>query len=394
VNLDLPRILVVFRKELLDGARDRRSLFSVLFSSLIGPVMLGVVFTLLAGKVREKTELRLPIVGRENAPALVDWLGQQSGVTVVDAPENPEQAVRQGKENIVLILDKEFGETFSRALPAPLKLVEDASREESHLEARRAKALIGAYSSQIGSLRLIARGISPEIASPVRLEEVEVSSAQERAAKILGSLPMLIVLAAFLGCLQIAIDSTAGERERGSLEPLLLNPVNRFTLIAGKWLGAALFGMLSVLFTTFLTMLVVSRIPLHDLGARFRVGPSEAIALCLLGLPIALLGSALYLYVAMFARSYKEAQSYLSLVMLLPMIPGVLAMVYPLGNKPWLSAVPLAGQVSLMSDVLGGNPPPAYAFVLAALSALATSIVLLKLATRLLERESIIFGRG
>jgi sodium transport system permease protein len=393
-GVDFARLGVVFRKEILDGMRDRRSIGSVLFSSLFGPLVIGFMFTTIAERQRTADEIRLPVIGAEYAPAFVSWLQQQSGVTIAPPPAlPPEEAVREHKEDVVLIIDKEFAEKFSRSMPARVKLVGDATRDSARPKVQRVRGLVQTYSSEIGSLRLIARGVSPAVGLPIRLEDVEVSSSQQRAARILSFLPMFLMLSAFVGCLQIASDSTAGERERGSLEPLLLNPVTRGTLIGGKWLAATVSGGVAVIFSAVLCTVIMSRIPLHDLGARLRLGAPEVTALLLLILPVTFLGAAMVMTVAMFARSYKEAQSYLGLLVMVPMLPGMVSAVVPMNNQPWLAPFPIVGQYALMNDVLGGKMPPAYLFAVAMIATLGVALLLVSLTTRLLHRERIIFGR-
>ena len=389
----LAQTRVVLRKELMDGARDRRSLRSVVISALLGPVLLGFLFTNMASEERRALEIKLPVVGGQYAPSFVDWLNQQSGVEVVPGPADPEQAVRDRKEDVVIVIDKGFSGKMARSIPAPIQLVSDETRNSARPKVRRVRRLIAAYSSEIGGLRLIARGVSPSVAAPLRVEEVEVSSAGQRAATILGILPLFLVIAALVGGLQVAIDSTAGERERGSLEPLLLNPVPREALIAGKWLAASLFGTASVLFSAALVMTVFQRVPWQDLGVRFRVGPPELAGLLALILPLAFLLSAMVMYVSMFSRSFKEAQSYIGLLMLLPMGPALLSSVYPLANRPWLAPVPFVGQYALAADLLGGKSLDAYLYVVAGVCVMALAVVLVLMAARLLRREEIIFGR-
>jgi sodium transport system permease protein len=380
-------------KELRDGMRDRRSILSVLVGAALSPLLLGGMFTVMAGRGKHAEEIRLPVAGVEYAPAFVDWLKQQTGVEIVAAPADPEQAVRDRKEDVVLIIEKDFSKNMGRAIPAPVKLVSDSTRDSARGKVNRARNLIITYSSQIAALRLIARGVAPSVAQPVRLEEVEVSSAQQRLAKLLSILPLLLVLAALTGGMQIAIDATAGERERGSLEPLLLNPVPRLALAAGKWLAASAFGCSSVVFSLLLTVNVMRRVPWHDMGIRFRVSDGDLMSLLALVLPLALFLSAMVMFASTFARSFKEAQGYIGMLILLPMLPGVISSLYPLSNRPWLAPIPIVGQYALAADVLGGKTPSVTFYVLAGMSALASGLLLLGLTSRLLKREAIIFGR-
>jgi sodium transport system permease protein len=133
-------------------------------------------------------------------------------------------------------------------------------------------------------------------------------------------------------------------------------------------------------------------VPWHDLGIRFRVSDAELMSLLALILPLALLLSAIVMFASTFARSFKEAQGYLGMLMLLPVLPGVVATMYPLSNRPWLAPVPIVGQYALAADVLGGKPPGVAFYVLAGVSALACALGLVVLTARLLQRESIIFG--
>ncbi len=386
-------LLAVARKELVDGIRDRRSLGTLVFSALMTPLLLGVMLTTTAGSARGAEDLTLPVVGAEHAPAFVQWLGQQTGVRVVPGPADPEQAVLDRDEDLVLIIESDFQERMGRAQTAEIKLVTESTRDRARQKVARVRALIGGYAGQLASLRLIARGVAPGIASPIHVEDVEVSSSQARLATLLSILPLLLVIAGLVGSMQIAIDSTAGERERGSLEALLLNPVPRWVLAAGKWLAASALGCASVVFSMVITVNVLRRIPWHDLGIRFRVTDGELFSLLLLILPLTLFLAAMVLFASTFARSFKEAQGYLGMLMLLPMLPGMLTTIYPLSRRPWLAPVPVLGQYALASDVLGGQPPGVWLYLVAGVAAIISALVLVALTARAMSRERIIFGR-
>jgi len=387
------QLIAIARKELVDGLRDRRSLATLLFSTVMTPALLGVLLTTTAGSQRGAEDLTLPVVGAEHAPAFVTWLGQQTGVKVVPGPADPQQAVLDRTEDVVLIIEPDFMDRMRRAQPAEVKLVAESSRDRSRPKVARVRALVGGYAGQLASLRLIARGVAPGIASPIRLEDVEVSSSQARLAQLLSFLPLLLVIAGLVGGMQIAIDSTAGERERGSLEPLLLNPVPRWVIAGGKWLAASVLGCASVVVSMLITVNVLRRIPWHDLGIRFRVTDAELFSLLLLLLPLAVLLAAVVLYASTFARSFKEAQGYMGMLMLVPMLPGMLATVYPLSRRPWLAPVPVLGQYALASDALAGQPPTMGGYLLAGAVTLACAVGLVWLTARALTRERIVFGR-
>jgi sodium transport system permease protein len=387
------QVFVVFRKEVKDAFRDRRALASILVGALVGPIMVGFMLNRLAERQRQVLDITIPVMGSEHAPALMEWLRQQAGVEIGAAPANPEESVRSGDEHVVVVIPPGFQAKFRSSSPAEVRVVSDGSRSTSRPYVLRVRRLLERYNGEIGTMRLVGRGVSPAIASPLELEDLEVSSAQQRAATILGFIPLFIVLAAFTAGMQIATDSTAGERERGSLEPLLVNPAPRRAIAAGKWLAAAFAAVLGVLLTTALVLAILRYIPMHEFGVRFRLGAPQVAALLGAVLPLCLLSTGIQTYLATFARSFKEAQTYMGILILFPMLPGIIGSVYPLDTQPWMYPVPVLGQHVLAADALGAKDTPVWAFFVAAGAMVVSSLVLLQLTTYLLQRERIIFSR-
>jgi sodium transport system permease protein len=385
--------IIVCRKELKDSLRDRRALWSIIFSILIGPVLIGFMMNRLADRQREAESLRIPMVGMSRAPALVNWLNQQAGVRVIEGPENAEEAVRAQREAVVVIVPEDFAERFRASRPAPLQVVADSSRNDVRGAVQRVQALLQQYAAEIGSLRLIMRGVSPAAVRPLSIESIEVSTAQERAAQILTFIPMFIMVAGFVGGMQIATDSTAGERERGSLEPLLVNPAPRVALVAGKWMAATLAAVVSVCLTTMLCAQLTRLLSLEDMGIRLRIGFEHVGPILLAVGPMCLFTAALQAAVATLARSFKEAQTYMGVLILGPMLPGVLYAMYPLGESPWMHAIPMLGSYVLLTDVLGGRLPETSAFLASAATCLLGTVILIRITTGLFRSENIIFGR-
>ena len=384
---------IVFRKELVDGIRDRRSVMSALLPPLMWPLMILVMMNFIAEKRRKADDIKMPIVGAQHAETLVDWLKQQRGVEVVDGPEDPYEAVREGDENFVVVIPEDYNELFAQSKPVEIELVIDRSDDDAGAFVRRARGLLTGYGREIGMLRLVARGVSPLVASPIRIDEVDVSSSQQRAAMVMAFLPLFLVLAAFVGGMQIAIDTTAGERERGSLEPLLVNPAPRMSLVAGKWLASVIFAWFSVLLTFFLLIKALERAPLEALGLRFALHASEIGGVIAAVLPLAFLASGSQILVASFARSYKEAQTYVSFLMFVPMLPVFLMMFSPVGPKPWMAPIPLLGQHVLIKQAMEGEPASLLAYLGAALSVVLGGLICVAVTTRLFRQEKIIFGR-
>ena len=290
--------LIVCRKELKDSLRDRRALWSIIFSVVIGPVLIGFMMNRLADRQRDADSVRIPIVGLNRAPTLVNWLNQQAGVQVVEGPSDAEKAVREQRESVVVIVPDDFADRFRESRPAPLQLISDSSRNDVRASVQRVQLLLQQYAAEISSLRLIIRGISPAAVRPLAIEQIEVSTAQQRAAQILTFIPMFIMVAGFVGGMQIATDSTAGERERGSLEPLLVNPTPRGAFVTGKWMAAALAAILSVCLTTVLCAQLTRLLSLEDMGIRLEIGPQHVGPILLAVGPMCLFTAALQAAVA------------------------------------------------------------------------------------------------
>ena len=178
-----------------------------------------------------------------------------------------------------------------------------------------------------------------------------------------------------------------------SLEPLLINPVPRWQLVAGKWLAAAMAAFAGVVATLTITAYVLSRLSLEDLGVRFHLGTPECIMLILALAPIAFVAPAIQVYLSCFAKSFKEAQSYMAFLVIAAFAPGILAPFYPIGEKTWLKPIPIVGQYALSINILGGKMPSPFMLILAAVLAIAFAGVFLLLAARLFSSEKIIFGR-
>ena len=384
---------VVFRKELKDWSRDRRSIITLLVSSLLAPAIIGVTFTQIAGRQRQVEDVKLPVVGAAHAPALIEWLKQQPGIEIVDGPPDPEEAVRTRKEDVVVVISEHFARDFAASKPAQVRLVADSSSQNARPKVQRVRQLFQRYGSEIGSLRLIARGISPVVASPVVIEDVEVSSAQQRAANILGFIPLFVMMAAFTGAMGLTTDSTAGERERGSIEALLVNPAPRVVITGGKWIAGTATAMLGVVVTGGLMFALFQYIPLQDLGIRFRLGTPQMLGFLAVVLPLCPLIVAIQMYVATFAKSFKEAQSYLSFLMMAQMIPGMMATMNTTATKAWMYYVPWIGQQTLLTDVLGNKPISPLVFVVVGVVNVALAVVVVRATAGLLHREKIIFGR-
>jgi sodium transport system permease protein len=384
-------IRVVLLKELIDHLRDRRSVAGSFVLPVLGPVLLLVIFQLISDLGADR-ELRVPVVGAEHAPRLVEYL-QAAGAVILPAPFDPEASVRRGEADVVLVIDPEYRQRFSSGRSAPVQVIVDDSRNDAHKSVRRVEGLLSAYAQSLAARRLLARGISPEVAAPLALEEVDLSTPEKLAANLLNVVPLFLMLAALVGGMNVAIDTTAGERERGSLEALLLNPVPRRVLVLGKWLATCAASVAVATVTLVGFMVMVRFLPLEKLGMKVLLGPWEAVLMWASIVPLALFGSALQMLIATFARSFKEAQTYLNLLNLLPMVPSMLLMFEPARSTWWMLPLPALAQVGTVVDVMRGESVPFWHLAVILLSSLGYTALCLFGLVRLLARERIIFGR-
>lgn len=383
----------VFRKEMKDHLRDRRSVMSALAGPLIGPVIFALMFTVMASWFREGKPLEVSVLGREHAPSLMAFL-QRQGATLLDAPQDYEAQIQAGKLDAVLIIPSDYGKDFSSGHTASVQLVVDNSRNQARSTIRRLTQLLQGYSGMLGAERLFARGVAPELATPVKVDEVDLATPERMAANVLNIIPIFLVFAAFMGGMNVAIDAMAGERERGSLEPLLLNPVQRGAVVTGKWLTTVVLACVAIGVCLGAFLLAVKRVPLQDLGVKARFDLTAVLGMLATVVPLAFFASAGQMLVSTYARSFKEAQTYIQLLLLLPMLPGMLLAVSPIQSQLWMYLVPVFGQQLLIGEVMRGQAVGPFPFLLGAVGCAAAATACLVLTTRLLGEERIIFGRA
>ena len=349
-------LLIVWKKELTEFVRDRRTFaLTLLFGPLLAPLLFMGLTSIGESKAKEQMEkpLQVAIVGAEHAPSLVAWLAGQ-GIERKDV-ENPEAAVLAQDEDAYLSIDEGFAEDWRAGTPAVVEIVHDSTRRDSGIPVRRIERALELYGQQVGALRLVARGINPGIASPVAVSRKDISTPEARGTGLATMmLPYLLIMFAFLGCMPLVIDATAGERERQSLEPLLATPARRGAIVSGKIAACVCVGVVALL----LTLLAFKG------GARFSPGIGKQMAvdwnamalLLLVLLPMVFLGATLLTWIASAAKSVKEAQSYTSVLVLLPMIPTMLLMISPVKNQLWMFAVPFLAQNQMLLKVIRSEP--------------------------------------
>ncbi|MBS0558039.1 MAG: ABC transporter permease [Proteobacteria bacterium] len=367
--------LVVFLKEVRENIRDRRTVINTL---LVGPLMAPLIFVLLINTLvtrelsKAEKPLSLPVAGAQYAPNLIAAL-KQSNVEIKEAPADPEAAVRNQDADVVLRIGADFAKAWDKGEPAQVEMIYDASQQDARGPTERLKKLIEAYAQRTGALRLLARGLSPSILKPVAIAERDQSTPQSRAGLMFAMLPYFFILGGFIGGMALAIDTTAGERERQSLEPLLANPVPRWKILGGKLMATTAFAITTVLLSILAFAVVGQFMPTAKIGMTLTLGARFVAATLFVMLPLAALLAALQTLVAAFAKSYREAQTYLSLLMFVPIIPTLLLSVMPIKTQLWMYAVPLMGQQVTIIRLMRGDAVPdsalAISFVCTAIAA-------------------------
>lgn len=388
-------VLSVLRKEFRENLRDRRTVISaLLFGPLFVPALFAAMltFTMRHGAAESDAPLEVAVAHAERAPNLVSEL-EQYGVTVVPIAlddAGARAAVQLGRYQAVLLVPEEYGRQMAAGSPAPLRLYEDSSDGFDQPQVARLERLLAAYDSTLVRLRLLARGIDPLTLSAIALQPVDVATPAARSVLALGTLSYLIVLTMLMGGLYVAIDATAGERERGSLEALLTVPVRREQLIYGKILAACAFMLISLSLTVCALAIGLDLVGLERLGMSAHFGPLTALAAIACCAPLAPLGAAFMTIVAASTRSYREAQTYLGLTLLVPTLPLVFAGIAGLRPSAALMLVPSLSQHFLVTGLLRAEPLPAFEVALSVGATLALGAVLTLAAGRLYRRESLL----
>jgi sodium transport system permease protein len=381
--------ITVFRKEVRENLRDRRTVINALVR---GPFLLPVLFLIIFNlQIRAQLKnadkpLPVPVVGAANAPNLVAALTQM-GMVAEPAPQNPDRAVKAQRDAVVLVIPPGYAPHWNRGETAAVRLVYDSSRRDSEQSAQRLRTMLKDYAQMTAAQRLVARGLSPSVAAPLVPQDRDQATPRSRGALLFAFLPYFIVVTAFLGGMYLAIDTTAGERERQSLEPLLANPVPRSSVLLGKLSATTLFAMVSLAlgvvgFAVAGRYMDVRRLNMViDLGVHF-----FAVTLLLM-LPLVLLLTCLQTLVSAFAKSYREALTYLSLLMLIPVLPSLLLTVIPVQGQTWMYAVPLLGQQLGIMRLLRGETPAAIDIVVCLLGSLVAAALTFAVTLRIYGSE-------
>ncbi|MET3116678.1 sodium transport system permease protein [Undibacterium sp. GrIS 1.8] len=349
-------MLAIFRKEMMDAMRDRRALLIVIFSSLFLVPMLLVIMSEVLSQVESQEEKRsVLVVGINNAPSLENFILRQ-GYKVKPAPADYVAKSRSKElDQPVLLVPDGFDEKLAAGQKVTLEIAYDTSNKQAEFGLRPLKRILDAYTQEGAVMSLMMRGVSPEILQLIEVKERYLSRPEERKDSITSMLPMAMLMAILMGGMYAAIDATAGERERGSLEPLMMNPVSGWQLAVGKWGAVATVSMLVVVLTVLSFFPSQWLIRNETLRALFQFGIKDALGFLLVLLPLAASLAAVQVAIALDCKSYKEAQvrnqMFILVVNMVPMM-----MLFSTGPEPtWFRWVPVLAQNQMMNKVLKGE---------------------------------------
>lgn len=381
----------IFKKEIKDSLRDRRALMTAMLPAIFLPLMMMFLLSSVAETRTETDDLTLYVIGAQHAPDLIAFL-KDNDLSIEQFEGDPKTEIQAKNVDVIAEISADFGERFSSFRSAPVQLLGDGSLEKSERAVRRVADLIRQYSSSIGTLRLITRGVNPAIASPVPVEMRDFSTRTSRASQVLASMQLVMLMAAFFGGAGAAIDTTAGERERNSLEPLLVHPLTSLQIVGGKWLTVSIYGALATLLGVVSTAAYLELFSLEGLGVDPKLTIAMQIAIFATLLPMALLASSAQMLASLFAKTFKEAQTYLGMLTLLPMVPVMISMFKDVKVAPWMYLVPITGQQQLITSVMRGESMEPIPWVTTFLVTTVLALVLFGILSRLLRSERVVYG--
>ncbi|EGO81071.1 ABC transporter permease [Xylella fastidiosa] len=344
----------VICKELRDILRDRRTLvLSLLLTPLLYPLIILGMGMLSESRVKTQVDqlLEVPTIGREYAPTLINFLAAKR-LNAVAPSSDVVTAIHTQQIDVALRIDSGYADAWREGRPALVEIVYDATRRDAEIPVARLKDALNAYSQQVGMLRLLARGIDPQVVRLIEISTWDLATPDAKRALLMSViLPMLLVITSFIGGASLVLDATAGERERQSLEPLLTTPVSRHIIVSGKIVAACAVGLLSLLLTL-LAFKLSAQLASAEMSQQLNVRFIPMLQMLFILLPVLFMGTALLTFLAAAAKSVKEAQSHMAWLLLLPVLPSYAMMAYPLKSQLWQFAIPFLAQNQLLQKVI------------------------------------------
>ncbi len=384
----------VFRKEVVDNFRDRRSLLTVAAMVAMFPLLMAslIGFQIDRSFNTETDLISLPVIGAEHAPNLMRYL-ESNQIDIVAGPVDADAAVaavETGDLDVVLRIPGDFGEQLADMIPARVELFLDQANTAGDADVGRVRDALFGYNQTLAGIRLSARGVNPTLVRPLNIDTIDVSTPSGRAAILLGMMSYFLLFSLLMGGMYLAIDATAGERERGSIEPLLSLPVARAHLVLGKIAGCGAFMAFSLLLSLLSWFVALNFMPLEQIGMTPNFNLAVVLAAFLLLCPMLLIGASLMTLVASFTRTYKEAQTWLSFVVLAPTMPILIVSFLNLRPRLEFMFVPSLSQHLILVDMISNEPASALNIAVSAAGTLAVGAILTWACVRLYSREALL----
>ena len=374
-------ITTLVRKELIDAIRDKRSVMAGLYYALFTPILFAVVFTAIINKVTNPEDIEITITNSTAASELTNYLSNR-GITHGTDPTS--------LKKIELVISSDFAEQLNSAKSAEVTLIADRSDDNLRSAISRTQGALRSYSSGIASLRLIARGVSPTVIQPVKVHMQDQATSDSKGGQLLGMVILTIVLSVFISGMNLAIDTSAGERERNSLALLLSHPVSVRQLVLSKTLAVSTFGVLGLILVMLVSKIVYPFVPWQELGFSINISLQFMLATLLVGSTVAIFAASMQLFVSFMAKSFKEAQTYLTFVIFVPMAMSyAVTLDFAVDELRW---APVSGQLQALIDLAKGKEIPLLQLAVSCLSTLVLSFALIFGMERLLKSEKIVFG--
>ena len=375
------RFFSLLRKELVDAARDKRSVMAGLYYAFFVPILVAGMMMLIIDKVTSPEDLNITINNAAAAPDLIAFLDNQ-GIRHSDD--------KSEVKAIQIIIGATYAEQMHRGEPAEVLLIADGSEENLQSAIRETQKTLRSYSSEMASLRLIARGINPKIMNSLNIKMQDQATSESKGGQLMAMIILFMLLSIFVSGMNLAIDTSAGERERNSLALLLSHPISLRELIASKVCAVSFFGMLGLVLVLIMSKIIYPLVPWQELGFSVDISLNFMIATLIAGVFIAIFAASMQLFVSFMAKSFKEAQTYISFVLFIPMALSY-AVTFDLATDE-LRWAPVTGQLQALIDLMKGKEIPLLQLTVSCLSTLIISVALVLGMVRLLKSEKIVFG--
>ncbi|MFT5186575.1 MAG: sodium transport system permease protein [Porticoccaceae bacterium] len=375
------RFFSLLRKELVDAARDKRSVMAGLYYAFFVPILVAGMMMLIIDKVTSPEDLNITINNAAAAPDLIAFLDNQ-GIRHSDD--------KSEVKAIQIIIGATYAEQMHRGEPAEVLLIADGSEENLQSAIRETQKTLRSYSSEMASLRLIARGINPKIMNSLNIKMQDQATSESKGGQLMAMIILFMLLSIFVSGMNLAIDTSAGERERNSLALLLSHPISLRELIASKVCAVSFFGMLGLVLVLIMSKIIYPMVPSQELGFSVDISLNFMIATLIAGVFIAIFAASMQLFVSFMAKSFKEAQTYISFVLFIPMALSY-AVTFDLATDE-LRWAPVTGQLQALIDLMKGKEIPLLQLTVSCLSTLIISVALVLGMERLLKSEKIVFG--